>query len=101
MTKARAREQVFVLVRGWLAARRVRPVAARLGRPRTVLGGNQTVVAMNGIFRPFALAGGRAVAVWSMQGGRVKLEPFDPLAAGVLADLDREARDVERFQEPH
>ncbi len=66
-----------------------------------VLGGNQTIVAMNGIFRPFALAGGRAVATWSMHGGRVRLEPFDPLAAGVLADLDREARDVERFLAPH
>ena len=66
-----------------------------------VLGGNQTVVTMNGIFRPFALVGGRAVATWSMQGGRVRLEPFAPLAAGVLADLDREARDVERFLAPH
>jgi len=66
-----------------------------------VLGGNQTIVTMNGIFRPFALVGGRAAATWTMPGGRVTLEPFAPLAAGVLVDLDREARDVERFLAPH
>lgn len=62
-----------------------------------VLGGNQTIVTRNGIFKPFALVGGRAVATWGMPGGRVTLEPFGRIAAPVLADLDREARDVERF----
>ena len=66
-----------------------------------VLAGNQTIVTLNGVFRPFALVGGRAVATWSMPAGRVKLEPFDPISATVLADLDREARDVERFLSPH
>ena len=66
-----------------------------------VLAGNQTIVTMNGIFRPFALVGGRAVATWSMPGGRVTLEPFGSIDPGVLADLDREARDVERFLAPH
>ena len=66
-----------------------------------VLGGNQTIVTMNGIFRPFALVGGRAVATWSMPAGRVTLEPFGRITAGVLVDLDREARDVERFLAPH
>ncbi len=66
-----------------------------------VLAGNQTIVTLNGIFRPFALVGGRAVATWSMPGGRVRLEPFGPISATVLADLEREARDVERFLAPH
>lgn len=66
-----------------------------------VLGGNQSIVTMNGIFRPFALVGGRAVATWSMPGGRVALEPFGHLGAPVLAELDREARDVERFLAPY
>ena len=66
-----------------------------------VLGGNQTIVTMNGIFRPFALVGGRAVATWTMPAGRVRLALFGDLTAGVLADLDREARDVERFLAPH
>jgi len=64
---------------------------------RPVLGDNSTIVTLNGIFRPFALVGGRAVATWSMPGGRVTLEPFDRITAPVLADLDREARDVKRF----
>jgi hypothetical protein len=66
-----------------------------------VLGANQTIVTTNGIFRPFALVGGRAVATWSLPGGRVALEPFGHLGAPVLAALDREARDVERFLAPH
>jgi hypothetical protein len=66
-----------------------------------VLGGNQSIVTSNGIFRPFALVGGRAVATWSMPGGRVQLEPFGRIAASVLVDLAREARDVERFLAAH
>jgi hypothetical protein len=62
-----------------------------------VLGGNQTVVTKNGIFKPFALVNGRAVATWGMPRGRVALAPFGRIAAPILADLDREARDVERF----
>lgn len=62
-----------------------------------VLGGNQTIVTSNGIFRPFALVGGRAVATWAMPRGRVVLEPFRPIAAPIRAALDREAADVERF----
>jgi hypothetical protein len=68
---------------------------------RPVLGDNQTIVTTNGIFKPFALVAGRAVATWTMPAGRVTLQPFKPLAAGVLADLGREARDVERFLAPH
>jgi Winged helix DNA-binding domain len=66
-----------------------------------VLGDNPSIVTSNGIFRPFALVGGRAVATWAMPGGRVRLEPFDRLAASVQTDLDREARDVERYLAAH
>ncbi|MEO8555470.1 MAG: winged helix DNA-binding domain-containing protein [Actinomycetota bacterium] len=66
-----------------------------------ILGDNQTIVTVNGVFRPFALVRGRAVATWSMPGGRVVLEPFGHLSRGVLADLDREAKDVERFLGSH
>ena len=34
-------------------------------------------------------------------GGRVKLDLFGHLPTQVLADLEREARDVERFVAPH
>ena len=62
-----------------------------------VLGGNETIVTTNGIFRPFALVDGRAVATWGMPRGQVMLQPFGPIKAPILADLEREARDVERF----
>jgi len=66
-----------------------------------VLDGNQTIVTMNGIFKPFALVGGRAAATWTMPGGQVSIEPFGQLSSSVLTDLGREARDVERFLSPH
>ena len=62
-----------------------------------VLGGNQTIVTTNGLFRPFALVDGRAVATWAMPRGRVVLQPFGQIAAPILAALDSEAADVERF----
>jgi hypothetical protein len=62
-----------------------------------VLGNNQSIVTTNGIFRPFALVDGRAVATWSMPAGRVVLEPFGGIPTSVQDDLAREARDVERF----
>jgi hypothetical protein len=62
-----------------------------------VLGANQTIVTTNGIFRPFALVDGRAVATWTLQRSRVKLEPFSGIPASILGDLGREAADVERF----
>jgi hypothetical protein len=64
---------------------------------KPILGANQTIVTRNGMFRPFALVGGRAVATWGMPHGRVTLQPFGRIVTPVLADLDREARDVERF----
>ena len=43
------------------------------------------------------IARGRAVATWSLREGRVALDPFAPLPAGVAAALRREAEAVERF----
>ena len=52
---------------------------------------------MNGIFRPFALADGRAVATWSLSAGQVTVQPFAPLAAELTAALEADAADVKRF----
>lgn len=62
-----------------------------------VLDGHQSIVTVNGLFRPFALVDGRAVATWSIPAGKVRLQPLGPIPPSVKADLDREARDVERF----
>jgi len=62
-----------------------------------VTGPHKHIVTDNGLFRPFALAGGRAVATWTFAGGRVVLKPFAPLDAETTAALDAEAADVTRF----
>lgn len=62
-----------------------------------VLGGHAEVVTVNGLFRPFALVGGRAAAIWAYRRGQVELDPFDSLPADVAAALAAEAADVRRF----
>ena len=62
-----------------------------------VLGAHQDVVTVNGLFRPFALVGGRAAAVWSMPAGDVVLEPFGRLKREDAAALEADAADVARF----
>jgi hypothetical protein len=62
-----------------------------------VLGAATRVVTVNGLFRPFALVDGRAVATWSLAAGEVELAPFEPLADHVAAALRTEAEDVIRY----
>jgi len=63
-----------------------------------LLGPHQAaLVTMNGIFRPFALVRGRAVATWGMPDRMVVLTPFARLAPAGAAALAAEAADVERF----
>lgn len=62
-----------------------------------VLGGHRDVVTVNGIFRAFAMVDGRAVATWTMPGGEVVLEPFEPLPDATAAALADDAAAVRRF----
>jgi hypothetical protein len=62
-----------------------------------IVGPHKQIVTVNGLFRPFALAGGRAVATWNIAGGHVALAPFAPLDARTQAALDTDAADVTRF----
>jgi hypothetical protein len=62
-----------------------------------ILGPYQQIVTVNGLFRPFALVGGRAAGMWSWTAGQVKLEPLEELAQVTQARLAAEARDVQRF----
>jgi hypothetical protein len=62
-----------------------------------IVGPHRRIVTVNGLFRPFALAGGRAVATWTIAGGQVVLAPFGLLATETQAALDTEAADVTRF----
>jgi hypothetical protein len=62
-----------------------------------ITGPHREIVTVNGLFRPFALAGGRAVATWTITGGQVALAPFAELDAETRAALDTDAADVTRF----
>jgi hypothetical protein len=62
-----------------------------------VLGAYTRQIVLGGIFRPFALVGGRAVARWSIERGKVALAPFEPLATADAAALRAEADAVELF----
>jgi hypothetical protein len=62
-----------------------------------VLGDARTVITVNGLFRPFALVRGRAAATWTLSGGQVSIDPFEPLPGRVRAALEADAQDVIRF----
>jgi hypothetical protein len=62
-----------------------------------VLGDTVGIVTSNGVFRPFALADGRAVATWSLAAGRIRLAPFAPLDGADAAALAEDGRAVLRY----
>jgi hypothetical protein len=62
-----------------------------------LLGSNRQVVTVNGLFRPFALVDGRAVATWTIADGTVRLAPFDELSEEVRRALHADGRRVLRF----
>jgi hypothetical protein len=92
-----------------------RPPAAELPAPRLLgafdpvllgwvsrapmLVDKEPIVTLNGIFRPFALVRGRAVAVWSIRTGEVTLKPFDRLTRSDAAALRADARAVASYLE--
>jgi len=62
-----------------------------------IVGPHRRIVAAGGMFRPFALASGRAVATWNIAGGQVVCAPLAPLDSQTLAALAADAADVTRF----
>lgn len=62
-----------------------------------VLGRHEPRIVSGGLFRPFALAGGRAVAGWKWTKGEVALDPFERLPAAHRKALEADAADVARF----
>lgn len=66
-----------------------------------ILGEHATRVVSGGVFRPFALVGGRAAATWTISRGGVDIEPFRRLSPADRSALETEAADVSRYlQEP-
>ena len=92
---------------------RGRPAAAKLPAPRLlgsfepvllgwdsredIVGGTPNLVTVGGMFYPFAMVRGRAVARWKLADGNVELEPFRRITKADRAALARDATDVERF----
>jgi len=90
-----------------------RPAAAPLPPPRLlgsfepvllgwtsrdeVVGPHKLLVTINGIFKPFAMVDGRAVATWGLAAGKVTIEPLVKVTKKAMKALDAEAGDVERF----
>jgi hypothetical protein len=62
-----------------------------------ILGRHDAAVVTGGIFRPFALVGGRGVATWRISSGRVEIEPFARVSRADRAALEVDAQDVARF----
>jgi hypothetical protein len=62
-----------------------------------ILGQHRNVITVNGLFRPFALVGGKAAGLWSLTGRVVQLKPFGPLDAETEQALAAEVVDVRRF----
>jgi hypothetical protein len=62
-----------------------------------ILGPHTQLVTINGIFRPFAMVDGRAVATWKLNRGKVTIEPLGRVTKTAAAALDLDAAAVERF----
>ncbi len=62
-----------------------------------ILGSYEPRIVSGGLFRPFAIAGGRAVGGWKWVKDEVLLDPFKRLPARVAAALEADAADVTRF----
>jgi len=62
-----------------------------------VVGPHKLLVTNNGIFRPFALVDGRAVATWRFAAGKVTIEHFGKVTKKATAALEADAAAVEEF----
>jgi hypothetical protein len=62
-----------------------------------VLDADEAHVVSGGVFRNFALVGGRGVAVWRLRGTAVEIEPYAALGAEDAAALARDGEAVKRF----
>jgi hypothetical protein len=98
---------------GLLRLAKCRPVAAGLPQPRLlgafdpvllgwtsrepILGPHEPRVVSGGLFRPFAMVDGRAVAGWKLNGNEVAVDLYERLSEEHAAALRADAADVVRF----
>ena len=60
---------------------------------------HKLLVTNNGIFRPFALVGGRAVATWRLSGGKLEIEHLGRVTKKAAVALEADARAVLAYLE--
>jgi hypothetical protein len=63
----------------------------------SILGAHEPRVISGGLFRPFALVRGRAVATWSVRDGAIELNPFGGLAPDDATALEADGAAVLRY----
>lgn len=62
-----------------------------------IVGPHKLLVTINGIFKPFALVGGRAVATWKLSAGKLTIEPLGRITKKDAAALEADAEAVLEF----
>lgn len=62
-----------------------------------IVGKHVGIVTNNGLFRPFALVDGRAVATWGLDTGRLTIRLLEPIKRARLTALRADAADVLRY----
>jgi Winged helix DNA-binding domain len=65
-----------------------------------IIGPHRMLVTNNGIFRPFAMVEGRAVATWRLAGGKVTIEHLGKVSRKDAAALEADAERVLEFMRP-
>jgi Winged helix DNA-binding domain len=73
------------------------PTLVGWGSRLPVLGEYDARVVTGGLFRGFAMVGGRGVATWRLQGSEVAIEPFAPVAEADAQALRDDGAAVTRF----
>ena len=73
------------------------PVLLGWASREDIVGPHRDKITMEGIFRSFAMVGGRAVATWRLSGGEVAIEPLEAIAPGDAAALEADGDAVRRF----
>jgi hypothetical protein len=64
---------------------------------KEIIGPHEFLVTNNGLFRPFAMVNGRAVATWRLAGGKVTIEHLGKVKKKDAAALEEDAERVLRF----
>lgn len=62
-----------------------------------VVGAHRGIVTTNGLFRPFAMVGGRAVAIWRLVSGQLTIRLLEQVRRADLAALEADAIEVQRY----